>query len=294
MAISIEEATRTEGFAFEFDPSRAFASFTTNKEVAENLSKWGLPHSSTVGQHYGCDTMFRRGMAAEYLKALFNDPSFRTHFMVTDTRGGLRLWSPIAKVDAVDFVPVRATATTLEVFDRFKEAGLVRESGGIARCMDVFLPSGATVANLLRAYFMIPADDEDNMPEELRDIGVENVLSDEQRSEFLVHILHRVMAGGPLCQWDDDFEPYRDAARALYKDMVVVGKSVNDEAAEGGAPALEVQSQVFQVRGVTMSDGTDSMIFPREGDDNTNYLYVSIHPHRRALTVWYHGAWSAF
>jgi hypothetical protein len=288
--ITVEEATRTEGFEFEFEPSRPFASVSSEKEVAECLGKWGL--GDMVGQHYRCDTFFRRGTANEFLLSLLNHNSFQTNMRVSDGRGGLRPWTPHASVQSIDFVPVRATLTSLNVFDKLKEQGIVRDTGSIARCMDIYLPSSVTLANLLRAHFMAP---EDELPDELQYMDDDVKFTEDEKSEFLYHVMHRIVAGGSLCQWEDDFEPYKDACRALYKDMVVVSKrQINPDDVEAGASsALEVQTLVYQIRGATLTDGTDANFFPKE-DAHSNFFYVAIHPQRRALTVWYHGFWSVF
>jgi hypothetical protein len=293
--VTIEETTRSEGFNFEFEPSRPFASFTANKEVLDSLEKWGLSPASMLGQHYACDTVFRRGSANEFLLALFNNDSFRANFQVTDGKGGLRNWAPHARVTAVNFVPVKATATSLDMFEKLERANIVRENGNIARCMDIYLPGGVTVANLLRAVLMLP---EVEQPDDLQCMDDEHKFTTDERSEFLYHVMRRVVSGGALCQWDDEMEPYREACRSLYKDMVVVGKRIADgdveePSAAAGAAGLEVQSVVYQITSATLADGSEVPLFPRN-DENADFLYVSIHPHRRALTVWYHGFWSPF
>jgi len=302
--VTIEEATRTDGFTFEFDAARPFAALTSDKEVVDSLSKWGLPPTALLGQHYRCDTFFRRGMADEFILALFNDPSFAANFRVSDGKGGLRPWSPHAKVRSVKVTPVRATLTSLDVFDAFDAPGIVRESGHIARCMDIYLPGGVTVANLLRAYFLV---DPEEWPEQLLDLdGPDDVIPAETRDELLVRLMKAAVAGGALCQWDDEFEPYKDAVRALYKDLVVVGKRVaeahdsGDVEGDGNAsanngPQLEVQSLVYQVHAAEFADGMEVPLFPRnDAGDASNYMYVAIHPHRRTLSVLYHGFASPF
>jgi hypothetical protein len=290
--VTIEEATRTEGFKFEFEPARPFASLTSNKEVVESLTKWGLTPAAVLGQHYRCDTVFRRGMANEFLLALFNDEDFRANFRVTDGKGGLRPWAPHANVTSIHATPLRATATSLDMFDKLESAGIVRENGNIVRCMDIYLPGGVTIANLLRAVFMAPEDDQ---PDDLQLLDDELKFTDAEKQEFLYHVMHRVVAGGALCQWDDEMEPYKDACRALYKDMVVVAKRSGGtgDAEEAPSGGLEVQTAVYQIHAATFSDGTEVPLFPRN-DPNADFMYVAIHPQRRALTVWYHGFWSAF
>lgn len=284
--VSIEDSQPS--LNFEYQAGRPFSSFTTEKEVIDSLTKWGLSPERMVAQHYTVDGAFRRGDAKEFVTALFNSPSFQSNFRVADGRGGLNFYAPHCKVASVDLVPLTATATSLDIFDKLvgerpptdDDSGeiIAREGGGVARCMDIFLSNDVTVSNHLRAVFMLPPDD----------CEFYGALSRSDRQEFITHVMHRLVAGGPLCQWDDELDPYKDATRAVYKDMVVVAKRPGD-----GGGSLEVQSIVYQVRGATLSDGTEMPLFPKE-NDNSNFFYISVHPTRRALSVWYSAYWAPF
>ena len=126
---------------------------------------------------------------------------------------------------------------------------------------DVFLPSGVTVSDLVRAFFLIPTTDaamagvmsrcvlHNNVQiwEEIQesanqysgqpDWGDEeddpcsnpqkwfNRLLLEGRGELLFHVFWRlVVGGGSMCQWSDQLAAYKVIARELYRDLVCVAK----------------------------------------------------------------------
>lgn len=271
--ISIDDVG-ADGFQFEIDAGRQFASFT-QKDHAEQLEKWGIPPCAMVGQHYRTSAVFRRGMADEFFCALFNDDAFRANFKLSDGRGRLTACAIPGKVTSVKYTALTCHSTSLDMFDRLVNDEIVREGGSIARCADVYLPGGVTVANHLRTLFMVGEDDNDFF----------DVFDEGDKREFLYHIMWRLVTGGSLCQWDDEFEPYRDLTRSVYKDMVVVGRNADED--------LEVQSLVYQIHSATLADGSDVPLFPR-ADDNGNWLYVSVHPQRRTVSVWYNAFWSQF
>jgi len=46
------------------------------------------------------------------------------------------------------------------------------------------------------------------------------IFSDEERDEFLFLLFRHLCLGGAVCQYEDTVQPYLDATKALYKDLV--------------------------------------------------------------------------
>lgn len=46
------------------------------------------------------------------------------------------------------------------------------------------------------------------------------LLSETDRSEFLVHVFRALCLGGALCQYEDGIKAYMDATRQIYKELV--------------------------------------------------------------------------
>ena len=47
-----------------------------------------------------------------------------------------------------------------------------------------------------------------------------DLYSADERTEWMLELLKMLLVGGQLCQWEDDFEPYADTVRQLYRDFV--------------------------------------------------------------------------
>ena len=48
------------------------------------------------------------------------------------------------------------------------------------------------------------------------------VYSDEEKEEFLYHLLKVVAVGGTMMQYEDFVAPYLDTAKGIYKDFLTV------------------------------------------------------------------------
>jgi hypothetical protein len=282
MSIAITDETVTldaprDDFQFECDAGRRFAAHAA-PATAVLLEKWGVGVDKTVGQHYGFDgPTFRRGMADDFLAALFNSEAFRGNFQLLSGRGELSgmVGDRVAKVK---YEALTCGETTLDMFDKAVNGDVVRESGHVCGMMDVYLPGGITVADQLRGAFMLGEESEHA-----------DLFDNSDKREFLYHVMHRLVAGGALCQWEDDFNVYKDVCRDMYRDMVAVGKNAT-------TGDLEVQSVVYQVTAALQGDGAEAVpLFPRDDESgNFNYMYVAVHPLRRSCSVWYGAFTSSF
>eukprot|EP01027_Heterolobosea_sp_BB2_P024275 GEZU01036539.1.p1 GENE.GEZU01036539.1~~GEZU01036539.1.p1 ORF type:complete len:120 (-),score=33.61 GEZU01036539.1:70-429(-) len=103
--------------------------------------------------------------------------------------------------------------------------------------------------------------------------------NDRERSEFIYHVMRRICTGGALNQYEDDFEPYSETTKAIYKDLVSVQKNPYSS-------KPEVISPVYQILDI---DCNGSSLFAR--DSPYNFCYVIIDPLKRQVVVW-HYCWS--
>jgi len=47
-----------------------------------------------------------------------------------------------------------------------------------------------------------------------------DMFTEEERSEFLFRVFRHLCLGGAVCQFEDTIQPYLDATKAVYKDLV--------------------------------------------------------------------------
>jgi hypothetical protein len=266
-------------FTFQHNPSRLF-SIRKEEAHADLLEKWNLNGDHTQLLCFDFEQAFFASMAAPFITALLESPALRQNMKLADGRGGFLAFEAAAaatpKVRRVDFVELRATCTSLDLFDRLVNGDIVRETEQqhICKMMDQYLPCGITVADQLRSAFMNTSESE---------FGV-GLFSEEEKNELLYHIMWRILTGGALNQWEDHFTTYRDFTRDAYRDFVCVGKQSDDE--------VKVLSHVYLVQG---AEGVP--LFPKSDEmepSNGNYFYVVVNPTRKEVVVWYHGFWSMF
>lgn len=327
MPLDIEEELT---FTFEHDPRRAFEILQPHSEVHTLLDKWGLLQGTQLAAFRFNEAFPHRGLLGPLLSSLFASSAFRLNVLPADGRGGalnngfpkladeathmpVRLMgsdpqpsqgsSSKSNAESITVVPLVSRETTLQLFDRLVNGEIVRpavdargnevddaeESTApqrVCQMMDVYLPCGVTVSDQLRGLFMLGDESEHA-----------GTFTDEEKQEFLYHVMWRLCAGGALCQWEDDFQKYKDVARLLYKDLVCVGRSEDDG-------ELTILSHVVQVvPSAAWSGGGEGpkiggvSLFPKDdgcSPSNGNYMYVIVNGTRKEVVVWYHGFWSTF
>jgi len=50
-----------------------------------------------------------------------------------------------------------------------------------------------------------------------------DVFNGEERNEFLFLLFQHLCLGGSVCQYEDTVQPYLDATKAIYKDLIRYG-----------------------------------------------------------------------
>jgi Domain of unknown function (DUF4498) len=108
------------------------------------------------------------------------------------------------------------------------------------------------------------------------------VLSYDEQAEFLWQLCGRLVVGGSLNQFEDNIEVYKEATRALYKELMAVQKDT--------AGNIVVRSRVYEVKRLQT---TRRKLFTRPQRNNFCYLFLDpataicrcIH-HDAAATSW--------
>eukprot|EP00937_MAST-01D_sp_MAST-1D-sp2_P002698 g2698.t1 len=169
---------------------------------------------------------------------------------------GLGDLTPEQAEEPLTVTELRKSVVHMGFFDRIEEAGLVTETGYI-RQMAEEMHGGVPVSDLLRDALL---NDESEHAA---------LFSAEDRDEFIFRVFRYVCVGGSLCQHDENWQPYLDAARALYKELV----SVHRANASGD---VEVSSTLLELRGRGVHDGRSPHSF----------AYIVIDPKTRHVTAW--------
>ncbi|KAF5834885.1 flagellar/basal body protein [Dunaliella salina] len=241
------------------------------------LKKWDLSRGLQF-LAFRFTKFYHRMAGSEMALDLFNDPVFQSTFKIMTADG----WAPLAghKVVHVDLENVPATLTRMDLFDKVAgevpaEAGgpdppIVRSVGGhiLQRMDDV--RDGIPVNDNLRE--MLLCEESDNA----------GLYSEDEMSELLWRCFEHLSLGGPCCQNEDKLEPYLEAAKRLYKELVSVQRS-----GEGG---LEVASTVFRIKGIRAErEGGGSVpLFPRKANLRNSFCYITMDPNTRLIRLLYH------
>lgn len=244
------------------------------KETKDLLAKWDLLNTLFLCR-LSFDKHFRGPTdVEEFMRDFFASPVVQSAVsIVASCRRSDNMFSPLSAARLsperkIAFHTIPATWTTTTPFDKFAKSqnslgpGIVRESGHIVKCLDMYLDNNVVAGDELRKYLLAP--------EESDYYGLFS--QDQEEQECLFKLLRLCAVGGGLSQFEDTLEPYVSVARGLYRDLVSVHKSPHTQ-------RPEVSSVVVQV--------TDSEFFPVETGPSNLFL-VSIDSTRRLVTVIYH------
>lgn len=118
------------------------------------------------------------------------------------------------------------------------------------------------------------------------DEDIDQVLPESDKSEFLFALFSHFVIGGSLCQYEDKIEPYIEAAKLIYKDLIAVAK--DQESAKGDGENLKVTSFVYKIHSASNQGvvGTRDLLFHR--DYINNFMYIVINPLKQLCFTLYH------
>eukprot|EP01135_Chromosphaera_perkinsii_P001492 Nk52_evm1s183 gene=Nk52_evmTU1s183 len=228
----------------EMDTVKLRSFHAPSSEIKDCFLKWDL--QDTIRAHKFCfDAHFKEYEIDQLLVDFFNDPNVRARLQVL-TRSNS--WSPISgsRVEAVKREDISATVMDLSFFDRLtEESSIVRSNGTIVKCFDEYLDgmySQITVSDELRKMFLLPEESE-----------FTDLFSSEDQREFCYRLLKHFQIGGVLCQYEDEFKPYLDTVKTVYKELISVVKDSGATEASADSnnnkksPNLVVVSRVYNV-----------------------------------------------
>lgn len=192
-------------------------------DTKELFTKWGLSTLRVFG--FSFDQSFSLANPHSFLSDLFSDENVRKAVMISDRRGNLTPLSEVlppgpALVSPDNVARLDVTVTTMNYFDCLSADGdqdsaviSTRAGHPAIKMPDVFLPRGTSASDRLRELFMRGEESE-----------YFHIMPPRAFSELITRIMQVVVAGGALCQYEDNFDVYSDAVKQLYKQVVSVQK----------------------------------------------------------------------
>ncbi len=147
---------------------------------------------------------------------------------------------------------ISCTVLDTKFFDKLVDVGLVsdNDSGYIRGCYDEEI-DGIFVQDRLRR--MCAKDNE----------GSEYILDDQDRNEFIFHLLKLVSIGGAKCQCEDKFHKLKDATITLYKEVLQVRKDPSGD--------IGIYSSVYEI-----CINGNNHVFPFPHNDNVHNKFFII------------------
>lgn len=225
----------------------------SNKDLAPYFDKWCLKQLRYWTFSY--NKHFNQSLINNFVQEFFNSEAVLQTIELSNK-------SP---VESYTTESVPCTYTSMSLFNRLKEEGIVRESGSICKCMDE-LVDGIYISDELRK--MILMEDSDNF----------ECYSDSERSEFLFRLFSHLVIGGSVCQYEDFISPYIDVTKSLYKDLICVQKFQDSD-------KLNIVTKVYKVTG---KDKTGYQAYPSSDDHPQTFAYLLVDPLKRHVSLLYH------
>lgn len=237
----------------------------SSKEIKENFLKWGIDQNLRVAK-FRFDEPWKASedKGNTLLLDFLNSKVFQENVKVRGKVG----WAPTGEVTGLDVIePVKATVTNVAVFDELLDTEIATEDGRIKKCLPDEVDGVQIEDELRKAIMMEDTEAYEEIPEDLRD-------------EFIFKLFSHFVFGGTLNQYEECLQPYFDAVKLVYKDLMCVSKNVN-------TGKIEIASKVFRIGKLKTKAAP---LFPN--DSPLNACYVSVDPFRRHLT-WYYYAHSS-
>ena len=193
--------------------------------VDARLAKWGMADSCAVLRVSYTNRRYHRLAHADLLRDLFADVAVHSALVAIASRfpntAGLRkvvhtrVPCTLASTHIFDalartyVIPGSYEVDEEEAYSGEDDGGtpVVRATGHISKCFDERV-AGITCSDLLRVFVI------KNM------LATSHGRSKPGRGEFLYRLFSHMVVGGTVNQYEDELEPYVDAAAALYKSLL--------------------------------------------------------------------------
>nr|XP_002132152.1 cilia- and flagella-associated protein 300-like isoform X1 [Ciona intestinalis] len=234
-----------------------------SKDFKQYFEKWYLKDRLRAWC-FSFDKSFQHYRKEKFVHDFFHDEVVLANIQAMSPSGA---WGYVAPADNVAIEELNSTVTSLNFFDKLKNEGIVRENGSICKCFDEFY-EGVTISDELRKMLLL--EDSDNF----------ECYSDEERKEFIFKLFFHFVIGGPICQFEDNIQPYLDVTKSLYKDLIAVQR-------DGETKEMIVLTKAYKVK--TM-DSKGCMTYPAEEEHDQTFAYLTIDPLKRQAVLLYH-AW---
>jgi len=223
-----------QGITFEFHVLDApCLPSLQSKATSERLQKWNLDQHANVLK-FRFDQPFERLSAGDFIRDFFSDPVVQEVFKVVDATG--RWQQGPGAPSAVQFQQLNTTITSMSFFDCLKQeegwmeqGPIISDEGRISPTFEEWV-EGMCLQDRLRIALAHP-DSEDY-----------EILTDAQRQELITTVFRHLVLGGGMNQWDDHIEPYVEATRGFYKDLLSVRKNPETNKVEITTVAYKVES----------------------------------------------------
>lgn len=252
--------TTNEKFRFTASPKEL--STLGSKDFRGYFEKW-YPDNRLRAWNFSFDKQFQVYLKDSFCKDFMTDDVVLSCIECMASSGS---WCRLpSKVHSVSVEEIPCTILSMDFFDRLKEYNIVRESGHISKCFDEYY-EGIQISDELRKMLLL--EDSDNY----------ECYSEDERSELLFRLFSHICIGGPVCQYEDEIQPYLDVVKSLYKDCI----SVQKNSAEN---KLEILSKVYKV---SAQDENGTTVYPASKDHDQTFAYLIIEPLRRQVIVLYH------
>jgi cilia- and flagella-associated protein 300 len=260
----------TDGPKSDFNPIPFTLSYRATADGAARFTKWGL-NERLIAARFRLRERFDPEAAQAFLLDFFNSASVRASF-APFTGAKKPTAAPLTGVvESVRFEKLATAVTDMAFFDRFATAGCVNSELGSGRVRaqmeDVF--DGITVGDALREALANPDSEHSEL------------YSEREKRELVYRIFKFMALGGGMVQWEDEWGPYLDATRSVYRDLVTVVK-----AADGAG--IEVASHVYDITALV---GASPQLFPSALPHHI--CWVVVDPVKSQVSLVYH-AWVSF
>ncbi|KAG5844317.1 cilia- and flagella-associated protein 300 isoform X1 [Anguilla anguilla] len=244
-------------FTFNLIYCKTF-SFLQDRNTTELLMKWSMLGRITA-QAFTFDQPFHPYKSHEFVSDFFKDPCVLSNLKVVGAAG---LWKNLGrKVTNVTVETVPCTKISVDMFDPLYSCGIVRPTGHITQCFHEYYAD----FDELRKMLMI--EDSENY----------EIISREDRQEFLFRLFKHLCLGGELCQYEDIVTHYIETTRLIYKDILSVQKDPETK-------EIKIVSTVLKV---TAYDDS-GLCYPSETEDDQTFAYLIVDPFKRNVNVLYH------
>ena len=192
---------------------------------------------------------------------MFTDMTVLTSIGLTESYNGLEL---------DDIKPLSCTVLNMNFFNKLNDLQLLSDdahSGGYLRGCYGEEIDGILVQDKLRQMCA-----KDNMGSKEGQEENNNILSNQDRKEFIFHLLKLISIGGAKCQSEDKFHVLKDAIKRFYKDLIQVQKDATG--------TIEICSSVYEI----FIPGDSTAIFPYPRNAH-NKCYVVISGQKITLVI---------